>query len=99
MNTKQPEEAALEVRVSEFSQYDADIDALKNFMQNLGDKNSLEKFFIQQGVISFYKQLREEIAPPRPVEDAWRRIQVTDTCDEENSFEYKVSSEDTDSYE
>jgi len=99
MNNKEPEGVALEAKAREYSQYDADIDTLKNFMQKLEDKESLDKFFIQQGVISLYKHLREEITPPRSVEDAWRRILITDSCDDESSFEYKLSSEDTDSYE
>jgi hypothetical protein len=99
MNNKEPEGVALEAKTREYSQYDADIDTLKNFMQKLEDKESLDKFFIQQGVISLYKELREKITPPRSIEDAWRRILVTDSCDDESSCVYKLSSEDTDSYE
>jgi hypothetical protein len=99
MNDKEPESVALEADAHEYVQYDADIDTLKNFMQKLEHKESLEKFFIQQGVISLYKQLREEITPPRDIEEAWRRIQITDSGDDEPSCDYKLSNEDTDSYE
>ncbi|MDD1684565.1 MAG: hypothetical protein LUQ19_01600 [Methanoregula sp.] len=99
MNDKEPERVALEAKAPEYLQYDADIDILKNFMQKLEDKESLDKFFIQQGVISLYKQLREEITPPQDIEEAWRRILITDSRDDESSCDYKLSSEDTDSYE
>jgi hypothetical protein len=99
MNDTLPEGVALEAKVSEYLQYDADIDILKNFLQKLEDKESLDKFFIQQGVISLYKQLREEITPPRDIEEAWRRILITDSRDEEFSCDYSYSSDDTDVYE
>ena len=99
MNNKEPEGVALEAKAREYSQYDADIDTLKNFMQKLENKESLDKFFIQQGVISLYKQLREEITPPRDIEEAWRRILIADSCDDENSCGYKYFSDDTDVYE
>ena len=96
MNDKEPEGIALEAKAGEYLQYDADIDTLKNFMQKLEDKESLDKFFIQQGVISLYKQLREEITPPRDIEEAWRRILITDSSDDESSCGYIYSSNDTD---
>jgi hypothetical protein len=99
MNDKEPEGVALEVKEREYLQYDTDIDTLKNFMQKLEDKESLDKFFIQQGVISLYKQLQEEITPPRDIEEAWRRILITDSRDDESSCDYTLSREDTDSYE
>jgi hypothetical protein len=99
MNDTLPEGVAPEAKVSEYLQYDADIDILKNFLQKLEDKESLDKFFIQQGVISLYKQLREEITPPRDIEEAWRRILITDSRDEEFSCDYSYSSDDTDVYE
>ena len=94
-----PEVVAPEAKAREYSQYDADIDILKNFLQRLEDKESLDKFFIQQGVLSLYKQLREEITPPRDIEEAWRRILVTDSLDEESSCGYTCSSDDTDHIE
>jgi hypothetical protein len=99
MNDTLPEGVAPEAKVREYLQYDADIDILKNFLQKLEDKESLDKFFIQQGVISLYKQLREEITPPRDIEEAWRRILITDSRDEEFSCDYSYSSDDTDVYE
>ena len=99
MNDTEPEGVALEVKAREYVQYDADIDTLKNFMQKLEDKESLGKFFIQLGVISLYKQLREEITPPREIEEAWRRILITDSRDDEPFCDYTHSSDDTDVYE
>ena len=99
MENKEPEGVALEAMADEYLHNDADIDTLKNFMQKLVDNELLEKFFIQQGVISLYKQLREEIKPPRDIEEAWRRILIADSSDVENSCGYIYSSDDTDVYE
>jgi hypothetical protein len=96
MTEKEPEGVALGAKEREYLQYDADIDTLKNFMQKLEEKESLDKFFIQQGVISLYKQLREEITPPRDIEEAWCRILITDSSDDESSCGYQYSSDDTD---
>ena len=96
MKDKEPEEVVLEDKSRENLQYDANIDTLKNFMQKLEDKESLDKFFIQQGVISLYRQLREEITPPRDIEEAWRQILITDSSDDESSCGYIYSSNDTD---
>ncbi|MDD1682755.1 MAG: hypothetical protein LUO98_02865 [Methanoregula sp.] len=95
----EPKGAAPEAISREYLQYDADIDILKNFLQKLEDKESLDKFFIQQGVLSLYKQLREEITPPRDIEEAWRRILITDSLDEKSSGGYTCSSDDTDHIE
>jgi hypothetical protein len=97
MTEKEPEGIALEGKEREYLQYDADIETLKNFMQKLGDKESLDKFFIQQGVISLYKQLREEIIPPRDIENAYHRILVTDSG-YENPSDYKSSCDDNPDY-
>jgi hypothetical protein len=96
MTDKEPEEVILEENSRENLQYEADIDTLKNFMQKLEDKESLDKFFIQKGVISLYQQLREEITPPRDIEEAWRRILITDSWDHENSCGCIYSSDNTD---
>ena len=96
MKDKEPEGVALEAIAGEYLHDDADIDTLKNFMQKLVDNELLDKFFIQQGVISLYKQLREEITPPRDIEEAWRRILITDSSDDESSCGYTYSSDDTD---
>ena len=96
MKDKEPEEVVLEDKSRENLHYDANIDTLKNFMQKLEDKESLDKFFIQQGVISLYRQLREEITPPRDIEEAWRQILITDSSDDVPSCCYICSSDDTD---
>jgi hypothetical protein len=96
MKAKEPEEVVLEDTSRENLQYDANIDTLKNFMQKLEDKESLDKFFIQQGVLSLYRQLREEITPPQDTEEAWRQILITDSSDDEPSCGYIYSSDDTD---
>jgi hypothetical protein len=97
MTEKEPEGVAPGATEREYLHYDADIDTLKNFMQKLGDKESLDKFFIQQGVISLYKQLREEITPPREIENAWHRILITDSY-YENPSDYKSSCDDNPDY-
>ena len=96
MKDKEPGEVAREATASVYLHNDADIDTLKDFMQKLADDELLDKFFIQQGVISLYKQLREEITPPRDIEEAWRRILITDSSDDESSCGYIHSSDDTD---
>ena len=99
MNNTEPEGVAPEAPAREYVQYDADIETLKIFMQTLEGTGSLDKFFVQQGVISLYRQLREEITPPRDMEEAWRRILITDSGDDQSSCDYTVSSDDTDAYE
>lgn len=96
MNTTEPEGVALEAYTREYLQYDADIDILKNFMQQLVDKEPLEKFFIQKGVISLYKHLREEITPPPSIEEAWHRIQIPDSSEDGPSCGFVYSDGDTD---
>ena len=96
MITIETEGVALEAYAREYLQYDADIDILKNFMQKLVNKESLEKYFIQQGVISLYTQLREEITPPPSIEEAWHRTQATDPSEAPSSCGYVYSNGDTD---
>jgi len=96
MMDNEPEGVALEATAGVYLHNDADIDTLKNFMQKLVDNELLDKFFIQQGVVSLFKQLREEITPPRDIEEAWRRILITDSSDDESSCRYICSSDDTD---